>query len=188
MRARTTLVMLTAFALAGCGGEGASDTSAATSAEAPQQGAAQPEAGAVEIGPAELEAYERGITGEIEAVRAAQQAYDTASTPGSRGALQQAQWETATIAQGARAAGLDESRYAAIRRTVHETLRTLDFQGKIPGPLSIDTTRADEATRARLRQDAYASLPPATAAAMRAREARLAALWGDYMRLVAVAG
>lgn len=183
MRARPAATLLTLIALAACGGDAPPAESGTDAPAAAQQGA-----DAAAITAADLDAYERGIAREIALVREAQAAYDTASTPQSRGALQQAQWEDATVAPGAQAAGMTVERYAAVRRAVHETMRTLDFQGKIDGPMSIDTTRADEATRARLRQDAYATLAPDAAAALRAREARIASLWGDYVRLVAVAG
>lgn len=137
---------------------------------------------------ADLDAYERGMTAEIEAIRTARAAADTASTPESRAALMQAQWEDATIPAGARAAGLDESRYRDVRRTVHETLKMLDFQGKIDGPLSYDTARADAAMRARLARDPIGDLPPGSAAALRARLDRLAAQWGEYIEMTAVAG
>lgn len=181
LRARVAVLAL-ATVLAGCGSGGSeSDASGA-----PGEGGGGGRAAGFSA--ADLDAYERGIRREIELVRAAQSAYDTASTPESRGALQQAQWETATIAEGAKAAALDPERYEEVRRTVHETMRTLDFQGRIEGPLSLDTTRVDEATRARMRADAYGALPPDAAAALRARQDRIAPLWADYTRLVAVAG
>ncbi len=71
---------------------------------------------------------------------------------------------------------------------VHDVLRTLDFQGKIDGPLSIDLARADEATKARVAGDAFAGLPAASAAALRAAIPRLTPAWVEYMTLTAVAG
>jgi hypothetical protein len=65
---------------------------------------------------------------------------------------------------------------------------TLDFQGKIDGPLSIDLERADPDTKARVSSDAFAVLPAESAKALRARMDRLVPLWSEYKKLVAVAG
>ena len=100
----------------------------------------------------------------------------------------QAQWETATIPLGAAASGLSEPRYREVREGVNLVFTTLDFQGKIDGPLSIDLERADAQTKARVSGDAFASLPAPAATALRARMNRLVPLWGEYMMLVAVAG
>jgi hypothetical protein len=67
-------------------------------------------------------------------------------------------------------------------------LTTLDFQGKIDGPLSIDLERADADTKTRVSGDAFAGLPPQAAAALRARMDRLVPLWSEYKKLIAVAG
>jgi hypothetical protein len=163
----------------------AADDAAATA----PAGAASPESDAPAVfSEADLDAYERGMTAEIAALHAARAASDTASTAEIRAALMQVQWGDGTIAEGARAAGLDESRYRDIRRTVHETLKMLDFQGKIDGPMSYDTSRADDAMRARLARDPIADLPAASAVALRARLDRLAAQWGEYVEMTAVAG
>lgn len=65
---------------------------------------------------------------------------------------------------------------------------TLDCQGKIDGPLSIDLERADEATQARVSGDAFAPLSAASASALRARMNLLVPIWSEYQTLVAVAG
>ena len=100
----------------------------------------------------------------------------------------QAQWETTTIALGATASGLSEARYRDVRDAVNRVFTTLDFQGKIDGPLSIDLERADADTKARVSGDAFAGVPPAAATALRARMDRLVPLWSEYKTLVAVAG
>ena len=111
-----------------------------------------------------------------------------AGDPQERGRALQAQFESATIPLGAQAAGLDEEKYRNVRQSVIEVLRTLDFQGKIDGPLSIDLERASEATKARLARDAYADLPPTAAEALRSRIDRLVPVWIEYVTLTAVAG
>jgi hypothetical protein len=93
-----------------------------------------------------------------------------------------------TIAQGAEAAGLPVERYRSIRQTVVETFRTLDFQGKIDGPLSMDLSRADDATKQRLARDPFEALTPPSAAALRAHMDRLVPVWIEYVNLTAVAG
>lgn len=136
-----------------------------------------------------LNAFERGLKKEIEAVRAAQErSRGAAMSAEERGAAIQATFETATIPQGAAAAGLPVAQYRELRKTIHEILRTLDVQDKIEGPLSMDLSRADEATRQRLARDPLADLPPASAAALRAHMDRLVPIWIEYVRLTAVAG
>jgi hypothetical protein len=137
---------------------------------------------------ADLDAYARGIARETELARAAQQRALDAATPGERAAAAQAGWEDQTAPEAARQLGLDPERYRRTRDAVHEVLRTLDFQGKIDGPLSIDLSRVDEATRTRLSRDPFADLPPASAAALRERLPQLVPLWSEYTTLTAVAG
>ena len=137
---------------------------------------------------ADLDAYERGLTKEIELVRAAQERARSASTPDARSEAQQAQWKEQTMPEAARAVGLAPERYARVRETVHEVLQTLDFQGKIDGPMQMDTARATPEMRARLARDPLAELPPASAAALRARLDRLAPIFARYVRLTAVGG
>jgi hypothetical protein len=75
-----------------------------------------------------------------------------------------------------------------VRETVHKLLQTLDFQGKIDGPLSIDLSRASEETKQQLTKDAYADLPEASAVALRNKLGTLVPAWADYMTLTAVSG
>ncbi len=100
----------------------------------------------------------------------------------------QAQWEAATVPLGAEASGLSTARYGEIRDAVNRVFTTLDFQGKIEGPLSIDLERADPETKARVSGDAFAGLPPEAAMALRAKLDRLVPVWIEYKTLVAVAG
>ena len=181
---------LAACVAAGCGGGGNSDSpESATRQERPASvEPATAASAAASISAEELAAYERGIQKEIEAVLAARRAGAAATTAEERGKAAQAEWDTATIPQGAAASGLDEGRYRAVRSAVHELLQTLDFQGKIDGPLSMDLTRADEATKARLSRDAFADLPADSAAVLRAAVPRLTPVWSEYMTLTAVAG
>src|SRR6187399_253020 len=73
----------------------------------------------------DLDKLERGLRREIEAVKAAQVKASSATTPQARGEAMQAQWDTATIPQGAEAAGLSADRYREIREAVDSVFTTL---------------------------------------------------------------
>jgi hypothetical protein len=143
---------------------------------------------AIVLTAADVTALQRGVEKEIAAVRAAQEQSSSAKTAQERGQAIQAAFETATIPLGAAAAGLSVERYRAMRETVFEVLQTLDFQGKIDGPLSMDLSRADAATKERLSRDAYADLPEASAAVLRAHINEILPVWIRYVTLTAVAG
>lgn len=166
------------------------NTPSTSGASAPDRSAAEGTASAAtpELTADTLNAFGRGLRKELEAVRAAQAQSASAITPAARGEAIQASFETATIPQGANAAGLPEAQYRAIRETVTGIFRTLDFQGKIDGPLSIDLARADEATKQRLGRDAFADLSPSSAAALRAQMDQLVPIWIEYVNATAVAG
>jgi hypothetical protein len=143
---------------------------------------------AIVLTAADVTALQRGVEKEIAAVRAAQEQSSSAKTAQERGQAIQAAFETATSPLGAAAAGLSVERYRAVRETVFEVLQTLDFQGKIDGPLSMDLSRADAATKERLSRDAYADLPEASAAVLRAHINEILPVWIRYVTLTAVAG
>ena len=181
-----TCMVVAAFTLAlvgvACGGdnkeESASTTPPANQGTSPQ--------GAFSA--ADLDQFERGLRKEIDAVKAAQKKAASATNAQDRGAAIQEQWDTATVPLGAAASGLSETRYREVREAVDRVFTTLDFQGKIDGPLSIDLERADADTKARVSRDAFADLPLDAATALRARMDRLVPLWSEYKTLVAVAG
>ena len=137
---------------------------------------------------ADLDAYERGMQKEIELVKAARMRGDSAKTPEERGAASEAAFETTTAPAAAQAIGAPVDRYQATRRTVNRLFETLDFQGKIPGPMEIDTARASPEMKKRLTGDPLDELPPASATALRARLDVLSRVWIEYVKLVAVAG
>jgi hypothetical protein len=166
-----------------CGGSNSSEGTSRAS-----EPAGQGDSQGVAFSEADLDKFERGLRREIDAVKAAQEKAASASTAQERGEAMQAQWDTATIPLGAEASGLSEARYRDVRNSVNQVLTTLDFQGKIDGPLSIDLERADEQTKSRVSGDAFAGLPPDAAMALRARMDRLVPLWSEYKKLVAVAG
>jgi flagellar hook-basal body complex protein FliE len=136
----------------------------------------------------DLDKFASGLRAEIDAVKAAQKRAASATTAQERGDAMQAQWETATVPLGVEASGLSDERYRDVRSGVDRVFTTLDFQGKIEGPLSIDLDRADPQTKARVSGDAFAELTREAATALRARMERLVPLWSEYKALVAVAG
>lgn len=174
--------MLVLFGVA-CGGNNPNEDASRASAPAGQDASKQ-----VGFTEADLDKFERGLRKEIDAVKAAQQKAASAPTAQERGKAIQAQWETATIPLGAEASGLSEPQYREVRDGVNRVFTTLDFQGKIDGPLSIDLERADPETKARVSGDAFAGLAPEAAMALRTRMDRLVPLWSEYKKLVAVAG
>jgi len=137
---------------------------------------------------ADLDAYEKGLRKEIELVQAAKVRGDSAKTPAERGAASQASFETSTAPAAAQALGVPVDRYQATRRTVNRVFETLDFQGRIAGPMELDTARASPEMKQRLASDPFAELAPASATALRARLDALSAVWIEYMNLVAVNG
>jgi hypothetical protein len=158
---------------------------AATPAEASASASAPASA---ELTATDLDAYAKGLARETELVRAAQERAKSASTPQARGEAQQAQWEDQTIPEGAKAAGLSPERYRAVRSTVHDTFRWLDFQGKIDGPMELDTARVAPDMKARFARDPFDALSPTSREALQGQMNRLVPAWIEYVKLTAVAG
>ena len=186
MRIDTFFVALTlvgAGTLAACAGDGggsnADNAAPVTSEQAPS---------AVAFDEADVDAVARGLAREAELVREAQARASAAATPAERGAAMQAQWKEQTMPGGAEAAGMSLERYASVREAITATLQTLDFQGRIDGPMQLDTSRATPEMRRRLEADAYAELPAASASALRARLDQLVPVWAAYVELTAVGG
>ncbi len=178
------LVIMGTASLAACGGDGGDGSGAEARAGSEQ---ATTSASAT-FDAADVDAFARGLTRETELVREAQAKARTAATPEERGAAMQAQWKEGTMPGGAEAAGMPLERYAAVREAIVATLQTLDFQGKIEGPMQLDTSRATPEMRQRLEADPYADLPAASASALRARVEELAPIWAAYVELTAVGG
>ena len=158
------------------------------SEEAPTESAAQAQPHQAAFTEAELDKFEKGLRQEVDAVKAAQAKALSATTAAARGEAIQAQWDASTIPLGAEASGLADARYREVRDVVDRVFTTLDFQGKIDGPMSLDVERADPEMKARVNADAFTGLPAETSAALRARMDRLVPVWIEYKTLVAVAG
>lgn len=194
MKSLHAALFVLAITAAGCSSgdnSGTTDSAAVTSADVTPAGDVSPDAqvsGPIALSVADIEGFEKGIARETELVREARQRSSTATTPEARGEAMQATFETSTIPAAAPVTGLSPERYELVRGTISTIMTTLDFQGKIDGPQSVDTARASAATKARLASDPYASLDPAGAAALKARIDRIAPLWIEYIRLTAVGG
>jgi len=85
------------------------------------------------------------------------------------------------------AAGMTFEEYRTVEQLVDPVLTTLNFQGHIGPPRSIDLEAAP-AGKERLEGDAYASLSPESAAALRRHVDTLAPLWGEIVELTAQHG
>ena len=189
-RRAPTLILTLSFILGACGGEPRATTgdSAGNVAPSVAAGASTTPDTPFAFTDADLDAYEKGMRKEIELVQAAKARGDSAKTPEERGAASQAAFESSTAPAAAQAVGAPVDRYQATRRTVNRVFETLDFQGKIPGPMELDTTRASPEMKQRLASDPFTQLDPASASALRARLEALSTVWIEYMTLVAVAG
>jgi hypothetical protein len=137
---------------------------------------------------ADLQGLEKGLAREAALVRGARQRGNDARTPEERAKASQDEWEERTIPGGAQAAGLSVERYGNVRKTVNRVLETLDFQGKINGPLEIDVEHAAPELKQRLTGDPFDELSPASAAALRAHMNKLVPVWVQYMQLTALNG
>ena len=168
--------------LAACGGDAGDEAGAEAAVDRGQAAAT------ANFDEADVDAFARGMARETELVREAQAQARSAATPEARGAAMQAQWKEQTMPGGAEAAGMPLERYAAVREAIVATLQTLDFQGKIEGPMQLDTSRATPEMRQRLAADPYADLPAASASALKARLDQLAPIWATYVELTAVGG
>lgn len=187
MRTRNYLVALIAIGtgtLSGCG----EDSGNGSRVESAAPGASEEAGASATFDEADVDAFARGLARETELVREAQARASAATTPAERGAAMQAQWKEQTMPGGAEAAGMSLERYTAVRDAITATLQTLDFQGKIDGPMQLDTSRATPEMRRRLEADAYAELPAASASALQARLDQLVPVWAEHVELTAVGG
>ena len=176
--------------LAGCSGDAktSADSVAATAPEATVASEPASESGPVTLTAADLDGFEKGIVRETHLVREGQVRAGKAVTPVERGNAIQSTFEENTITGAIQASGLSLERYRLVRQTLSRLLTTLDFQGKIDGPMQIDLSRVDEATKARIARDPFTDLSPESAAALRAAMDRLVPIWIEYVKMTAVAG
>jgi hypothetical protein len=182
-------LLLALLASQGCNSQPAADASAKQSASTQQDAnTAGSSAAAFALTDSDLDAYQKGLTKEIALVRAAQERGRNAKTSEERAKAAEDEWEAQTIPGGAEASELPLDRYRDVRKTVNRVFETLDFQGKIDGPLEIDVEHASADMKTRLSGDPFSELAPASAAALRAKMSKLMPVWVEYMKLTAVNG
>ncbi|HLV25383.1 MAG TPA: hypothetical protein VKZ41_03655 [Gemmatimonadales bacterium] len=166
-----TLLLASLGCSSGSDGESASS---ASSASAP--GAT---AGAVELTDANLAALERGLREELVVIR----------SPGRGSHYGVSLSEHSPEAgQVAAAAGISVEEYREIREVVERVFTTLNFQGKIGPPRSIDLDNAGEEFRMRLESDPFNELSQGSAAALRSRMDTLAPVWSEIVSQLAQNG
>jgi hypothetical protein len=178
--------ILAALTLAACSSGESKDGDAQTAKTDDTVPAAA--AATVSLTSSDIDGFEKGIAQEIHLVKEGQYRANKASTPVERGNAIQSTFEENTIAKAVDASGLSLDRYRLVRQTLSKLLTTLDFQGKIEGPQSVDTTFADSAMKARLASDPYAALDPASAALVKQRLGTIVPLWVDYVKLTVTGG
>lgn len=189
--ARLAALLAIALALASCsdsaapGGRQAPDAAAgmpAAASGATRDGAAgetaDPEA-AIELTPALLQAYAKGLRKELEIIRRPGRGTHygvTISKYGEEGP------------EVVAASGLSHEQYRAVRDVVDRIFTTLNFQGKIGPPRSMDLERADPAWRERLASDPFDELPPSSAQALRDHMHVLVPPWSGIIAMTAQNG
>lgn len=169
--------------------ESPSSTDSAASAVPADNGNGMPAPGApVSLTAADIDGFVKGITKEAQLVREGQVRAGKAVTAVERGNAIQSTFEENTMANAVEASGLPLERYRLVRQTLSRLLTTLDFQGKIDGPQSVDTALADANMKARLSSDPYSALDSGSAELVKSKLSVIAPAWIDYITLTAVSG
>lgn len=137
---------------------------------------------------ADIDGFEKGIARESQLVKEGQVRAGKAVTPVERGNAIQSTFEENTITGAIEASGLSLDRYRLVRQTLSRLLTTLDFQGKIDGPQSVDTAHANAEMKARLASDPYSALDATSAELVKSRLDGIARAWIEYINLTAVGG
>ncbi len=169
--------------------ESASSSDSAAATVPADNGNGMPAPGApVSITAADIDGFVKGIGKETLLVRDGQTRAAKAITAVERGNAIQSTFEENTMANAVEASGLPLERYRLVRQTLSRLLTTLDFQGKIDGPQSVDTAMADADMKARLASDPYSSLDSASAELVKSKIDVIAPAWIQYVTLTAVNG
>jgi len=184
------IAALLLLALAACTmKESASSADSAASAVPADNGNGMPAPGApVSLTAADVDGFVKGITKEAQLVREGQERASRATTPVERGNAIQSTFEENTMANAVEASGLPLERYRLVRQTLSRLLTTLDFQGRIDGPQSVDTAMADADMKARLASDPYSALDSGSAELVKSKLSVIAPVWVQYVTLTAVNG
>ncbi|HZW19233.1 MAG TPA: hypothetical protein VFF71_10555 [Luteimonas sp.] len=176
-------LLVVAVALATCRGapepDGPPVAPAASTGAGDDAGAGAPArpGEAVELTPALLEAYAKGLRREVEVIRRPGRGTHygvTVSKYGEEGP------------EVIRAAGLSHEDYRAVQDVVDRVFTTLNFQGKIGPARSIDLEKADPVWRERLAGDPFDELSPASAKALRDHMDILVPPWSEIVEMTAL--
>ena len=183
--AGVTALLAIAITLATCSGnpdpEGETAPAATASSGATRSAATKGTAGAkeaFELTPALLQAYAKGLRKEVEIIQRPGRGthYGVAiSKYGEEGP------------EVVAASGLTLDDYRAVRDLVDPVFTTLNFQGKIGPPRSINLERAPE-WKERLAGDPFDQLSPASAKALREHMDILVPPWSEIVRMTAQNG
>ena len=193
-RSKVVVAVLAVAVVTACsGGESKAGTDSAEGAgavgtESQNQSANATQTAPISLTAAELDGFEKGLKREIELVREGQERAGKATSSVERGNAIQSTFEENTMKGAVPASGLPFERYHQLRNTLGTLLTTLDFQGKIDGPQSVDTAHADAAMKARLASDPYSVLDPSSAALLKSRLTSIVPIWVEYVNLTAVGG
>lgn len=137
---------------------------------------------------ADVDGFVKGIKKETELVREGQERSRRAATSVERGNAIQSTFEENTMKNAVEASGLPLERYRLVRQTLSRLLTTLDFQGKIDGPQSVDTALANTEMKAQLASDPYSALDSGSAEIVKSKLSVIAPAWIEYITLTAVSG
>jgi len=131
----------------------------------------------IELTPALLEGYAKGLRKEIEIIRRPGRGTHygvTISKYGDEGP------------EVVKASGLSLDEYRAVQDVVDGVFTILNFQGKIGPPRSIDLDKADPAWRERLAGDPFDKLSSASAKALRDHMDILVPPWSEVVGMTAL--
>jgi len=142
----------------------------------------------ISLSAADVDGFVKGITKETLLVREGQERARRATTSVERGNAIQSTFEENTMKGAVEASGLPMERYRMVRQTLSRLLTTLDFQGKIDGPQSVDTAMADSTMKARLASDPYSVLDPSSAELVKSKMTEITPVWIQYVNLTAKNG
>lgn len=178
----TVLSALLAAALAGGCTDEAGDTTRNTTVDRTAATTGdRSDAQATALTDANLEAYARALEKQAEIIR----------RPGRGthyGVKISAYGEDSESREVLEAAGMTAREYNAVDRLVDPVFTTLNFQGEIGPPRSINLDEASPEWRERLERDPFDDLPPESAAALRRHMDTLVPLWSDVVGLTAQHG
>lgn len=178
---RTLLAGLLAATLAvGCSGEPEGNGTAATGDRTVTRATAAADTEAPVLTDANLEAYARALAKQAEIIRRPGRGTHYGVTVSAY----DLEGESGEVLE---AAGMTAQEYRAVDRVVDPVFTTLNFQGEIGPPRSIDLEAAPE-WKERLEGDPFADLAPESAAALRRHMDTLVPLWSDIVGLTAQHG